>query len=71
VNSEYGEAMERIFLRLGKTLDRKGRQLRKLTREQFHAGLSGAKNPVLDLPNHFAPHLAAKVEPIRKPLKSA
>ncbi|MDP4583073.1 MAG: TPM domain-containing protein [Verrucomicrobiales bacterium] len=75
VNSEYGEALERIFLRLGKTLDRKGRQLRKLTREQLHAGVAGTKNPVLDLPNHIAPHLAARVvaraEPIEKPLKSA
>jgi hypothetical protein len=71
VNSEYGEALERIFLRLGKTLDRKGRQLRKLTREQLHAGLGGSKNDVLDLPNHFAPHLAAKVEQIEKTLKSA
>ena len=71
VNSEYGEGLERIFLRLGKTLDRKGRQLRKLTREQLHAGVSGNKNPVLDLPNHFAPHLIADVETLENSLKSA
>ncbi|HQZ27813.1 MAG: TPM domain-containing protein [Verrucomicrobiales bacterium] len=55
VNGEYGEAMERIFLRIGKMLDRKGRKLRKLTREQLHAGMSSGTNPVLDLPKHPAP----------------
>jgi hypothetical protein len=59
VNAEYGEAMERIFLRIGKMLDRKGWKMRRLTREQLHAGISGGKNPVLDLPQHLAPHLSA------------
>lgn len=68
VNSEYGEALERIFLRLGKTLDQKGRKLRKLTREQLHAGLHGSANPVLDLPAHLAPQLTStpKLEESRK-----
>ncbi len=55
VNSEYGEALSRIFLRLGKTLDQKGRKLRKLTREQLSAGLVGRPNTILDLPPHLAP----------------
>jgi hypothetical protein len=71
VNAEYGEALERLFLRLGKILDRKGRQLRKLTREQLHAGLIGAQNPVLDLPQHLSPSLAVKMAPLEIPLKSA
>lgn len=71
VNSEYGEGIERVFLRLGKTLDRKGRQLRKLTREQLHAGISGNKSPILDLPNPFAPPLSDEGETIRESLKTA
>ncbi len=53
VNSEYGEAIERIFLKLGKVLDRQGRKLKKLTREQLHATLSGSANTILDLPPHL------------------
>jgi len=56
VNSEFGEALERIFLRLGKILDRKGRKLRKLTREQLQATLMGKENLVLDLPPHLSPN---------------
>src|SRR5690606_27068444 len=55
VNSEYGEAIERIFLKLGKVLDRQGRKLKRLTREQLQATLSGAKNTLLDLPPHLGP----------------
>src|SRR5690606_4687737 len=54
VNGEYGEAIERIFLKLGKVLDRQGRKLKKLTREQLQAQLSGAST-LLDLPPHLAP----------------
>lgn len=56
VNSEYGDALERIFLRLGKVLERKGRKLRKLTREQLHATVSGEANLLLDLPSHLTPN---------------
>lgn len=56
LNSEYGEAMERIFLKLGKVLDRQGRRLRKLTREQIQTRLSsGGTDSLLDLPPHLAP----------------
>ncbi len=55
LNSEYGEGMERIFLKLGKVLERQGKKLRKLTQEQIHASLAGASNPVLDLPPHLSP----------------
>ncbi len=55
VNGEYGEAITSIFLRLGRTLDHKGKKLRKLTREQLNAGLQGAKNVILDLPPHLVP----------------
>jgi len=55
VNSEYGEAIERIFLKLGKVLDRQGRKLKKLTREQLHSQLHGANHNLLDLPPHLSP----------------
>ncbi len=71
VNLEYGEGLERVFLRLGKTLDRKGRQLRKLTREQLHAGLSGNNSPVLDLPHPFSPPLTGEGDTREESLKSA
>ncbi|MCB1205459.1 MAG: hypothetical protein KDN18_14455 [Verrucomicrobiae bacterium] len=57
VNAEYGDALERIFLKLGKVLEKQGRKLRKLTREQLHATLTGRYNSVLDLPPHLAPML--------------
>ncbi|MBP6784551.1 MAG: TPM domain-containing protein [Verrucomicrobiales bacterium] len=68
VNLEYGEALERIFLRLAKILDQKGRKLRKLTREQLHAGLQGTPNTALDLPPHFVNPLtaSARLEVSRK-----
>lgn len=63
VNAEYGEALSRIFLRLGKTLGQQGKKLKKLTREQLHAGFSGAPNTILDLPPHLAPR------PVETPLR--
>lgn len=63
LNSEYGEAIERIFLKLGKVLDRQGRKLRKLTREQIHTRLRGSAENLLDLPPHLtSPQLLPKPE---------
>lgn len=53
VNSEYGEALEHIFLKLGKSLERQGKKLRKLTREQLRDLLDGNSGPLLDLPPHI------------------
>ena len=68
VNAEFGEALRRIFLRLAKTFEQKGRKLRKLTRDQMHAGLQGTGNTVLDLPAHLAPSLtvSSRLELSRK-----
>ncbi len=66
VNAEYGEAIERIFLKLGKLLDRQGRKLKKLTREQIQATLGGATNPVLDLPPHLT---RPRISPQQTPLE--
>ena len=68
VNLEFGEALERIFLRLAKILDRKGRKLRKMTRDQLHAGLQGNLNFALALPAHLAHPLtvSARLEVSRK-----
>jgi len=63
VNSEYGEALERIFLKLGKVLDREGRKLKKLTRDQLQASLRGATNTLLDLPPHLSPPQLLKKPP--------
>lgn len=60
VNAEYGEAIERIFLKLGKLLDRQGRKLKKLTREQLQAHLGGSNPTPLDLPPHLSPQLSPK-----------
>ncbi|HRQ90367.1 MAG TPA: hypothetical protein PLA50_16330 [Bacteroidia bacterium] len=56
LNSEYGRAMERIFLKLGKVLDKQGRKLRKLTREQIQETLRAGRNTLLDLPPHLTPN---------------
>ena len=63
VNAEYGEAIERIFLKIGKVLDKQGRKLRKLTREQIHATLTGQCKNVLDLPPHLSPNQYLKNPP--------
>lgn len=63
VNAEYGEAIERIFLKIGKVLDKQGRKLRKLTREQIHATLTGQYKNVLDLPPHLSPNQYLKNPP--------
>jgi hypothetical protein len=52
VNSEYGEAIERIFLKLGKVLEQQGRSMRKLTQEQIQSRLTGGGDNLLDLPPH-------------------
>jgi hypothetical protein len=63
VNSEYGEAIQRIFLKLGKVLDRQGRKLKKLTRDQLQASLQGVNNTLLDLPPHLSPSQLLKKPP--------
>ena len=55
INSEYGEGIEKVFLRLSKVLQKKGRKLRKLSRSQIHSTLNGEEANLLDLPAHLAP----------------
>lgn len=50
INAEYGEAIGRIFLRLGKTLKKKGRKLRKLSSKA-----TAPRDNVLDIKSHHAP----------------
>ncbi|MEM6280247.1 MAG: TPM domain-containing protein, partial [Verrucomicrobiota bacterium] len=67
-NAEYGEALEKIFLRLGRVLRRKGRKLQKISQEELLAQSRALYENSLDLD----PHLAPKVEiesktPVGKP----
>lgn len=55
LNAEYGEGMEKVFLRLSKVLQKKGRKLRKLSRNQIHNTLEGKGDNLLDLPSHLSP----------------
>lgn len=74
VNSEYGEGIEKIFLRLSKVLQKKGRKLRKLSRSQIHSSLNGEEANLLDLPAHLAPDPALTKQAVEaqrhQPLKS-
>lgn len=62
INSEYGEGIEKVFLRLSKVLQKKGRKLRKLSRSQIHSTLNGEEANLLDLPAHLAPNPAMRRE---------
>lgn len=55
VNAEYGEALQKIFLRLARTLRRKGRKLRKLSHQELQEQSRAIHQNVLDLPHHLAP----------------
>lgn len=69
LNAEYGEAISLIFTRLGRTLKRKGKKLRKLTHEELKNQTSGNWGNVLDIPPHLAPKLPGMEDSSR--LKSA
>lgn len=73
INSEYGEGIEKVFLRLSKVLQKKGRKLRKLSRSQIHSSLNGEETNLLDLPAHLAPNPAVTREEVEvqrhQPLK--
>ncbi|MDF1825639.1 MAG: hypothetical protein P1U68_13415 [Verrucomicrobiales bacterium] len=58
LNAEYGEAMERAFLRLARVLRRKGRKLRKISHAELQAQSRALNSNSLDL----LPHLAPKVD---------
>ncbi len=63
LNSEYGEAIEQVFLKLGKALERQGRKLRKLTHEQIREYREGNVKPLLDIPSdHGGPRLLPSPE---------
>lgn len=71
VNAEYGPAFEKVFVKLGKVLDRQAKKLRQMTREQIQEILSGKSASLLDLPPHLqTPRLLPKPpidEPVGKP----
>ncbi|MDA7921855.1 zinc ribbon domain-containing protein [Verrucomicrobiales bacterium] len=64
INSEYGEGIEKVFLRLSKVLQKKGRKLRKLSRSQIHSSLNGEETNLLNLPAHLAPDPAVTKEEV-------
>ncbi|MBP84627.1 MAG: hypothetical protein CMO61_12355 [Verrucomicrobiales bacterium] len=57
LNAEYGEAIETIFRRLCKVLEKRGKKLRKLSHEELQAQSKALNENTLDLPQHFAPML--------------
>lgn len=59
INAEYGEALERIFLRLSRTLRKQGRKLRKQSHTELREQSRALNRNVLDLPAHLTP----KIEP--------
>ncbi len=62
LNAEYGEALEKIFLRLARVLRRKGRKLRKISHEELQAQSRALNENSLDLMPHLAVRAEAKVE---------
>lgn len=57
LNAEYGEAIETIFRRLCKILEKRGKKLRKLSHEELQAQSKALNENALDLPHLFAPAL--------------
>ena len=57
LNAEYGEAIETIFRRLCKVLEKRGKKLRKLSHEELQSQSKALNENALDLPQHFAPML--------------
>ncbi|MEM1443828.1 MAG: hypothetical protein AAGF67_15890 [Verrucomicrobiota bacterium] len=62
LNAEYGEALEKIFLRLARVLRRKGRKLRKISHEQLQAQSRALNDNSLDLMPHLAPQVDVEEE---------
>ena len=60
LNGEYGEAIETIFRRLCKVLEKKGKKMRKLSHEELQAQSKALNENTLDLPEHFAPMLGMR-----------
>lgn len=57
INAEYGEALERIFLRLSRILRKKGRRLRRKSHRELQEKSRALYGKVLDLPPHLTPEL--------------
>lgn len=60
INAEYGEALERIFLRLSRVLRKKGRKLQKVSHQELQEQSRALNRNVLDLPPHLRPELPPK-----------
>ena len=60
LNGEYGEAIETIFRRLCKVLEKKGKKMRKLSHEELQAQSKALNENTLDLPEHSAPVLGLR-----------
>lgn len=62
INAEYGEALQTIFLKLAKVLQRNGRKLRKhAVGKKKRAAVEPPKN-ILDLPPHLIPGISSRTE---------
>ncbi|MEM6279625.1 MAG: hypothetical protein AAF733_09110 [Verrucomicrobiota bacterium] len=62
LNAEYGEALEKIFLRLARVLRRKGRKLRRISHEELQAQSRALNENSLDLMPHLAPQVDVEEE---------
>ncbi|MDF1660105.1 MAG: TPM domain-containing protein [Verrucomicrobiales bacterium] len=71
LNAEYGEALEKIFLRLARVLRRKGRKLRKISHQELQAQSRALNENSLDLMPHLAPRVETKTEEPEKVSRSA
>lgn len=60
LNAEYGEALEKLFLRLARILRRKGRKLRKISHEELQAQSRALNGNSLDLMPHLTPRVEVK-----------
>jgi len=62
VNAEFGEAIERIFFRLARALQKRGRKLRKLSHEELLAHSRRVNEMKLLTPPQTAPQLTGTLE---------
>ncbi len=69
INAEYGEALERIFVRLSRVLRKKGRKMRKVSHQELQEQSRQLNRNVLDLPAHLSPTLEKKEKKVE--LRSA
>ncbi|MEM7602533.1 MAG: TPM domain-containing protein [Verrucomicrobiota bacterium] len=70
LNAEYGEALEKVFVRLAKTLRRKARRMKKSSRSEPAKRHEAPSRNDLNLPGHAIPILSGE-ETLEPELQSA